>query len=342
LAGSASTDLSVSGTIIRTGTGVFGGNCPYFPGAGNYPSGASATRNYIFGAENINTQPPFTISFWVNLRSYLNNSNFQQFVKKLFRQHTTTNTWAAPFFSWEVSNGSGNSGQDVYFGCATSPTAQTSKTVTDFPIPLHQWCHIGFTHDGTAMRSYLNGCLLLTYSGATQLQSTTMPGSYVLYNDVSYAITSSTGTYVSGVTDIGNHGDEVMTTVALPFPVTVWGITYTSVNASSNGFVEFGQATNAFNFSLPNSSLGATINVCERDTTTSGTGLGIFTTTVGSSPNRTFVIEWRMNSLAGGTLNAEIKFFEGSTTFETLYTTSTSSNTVSIGIQSAAGGKTAP
>jgi len=333
------TDLSVSGTIIRTATGIHGGNCPWFPGTGNYPTGASATRNYIFGANTINPQPPFTLSFWLNQRGYINNGSFQQYVRKLFRDHTITNTSASPFFSFEISNASTNSGQDLYFGFSNSATTQTNMTITDFPMPLAQWNHIGMTHDGTNIRAYLNGCQLIRYSGATQLNTLAATTQSIVYNDVSYAITSSTGTYIPGVDDIGNHGDEVMTSVSLPFTVNLYGASYSSVFASSNGFVEFGQNTNAFGFSLPNAGLGPLINVCERDTTTSGGGLGIFTTTVGSAPNRTFIIEWRMNSLAGGTLNAEIKFFEGLDVYETLYTTSTSVNTVSIGIQSAAGGK---
>jgi len=143
-----STDLTVSGTVIRTGTGVHGTDCPYFPGAGNYPSGASSTRNYIYGADTINPDPPITVSLWVNQRNYINNSNFQQYIKKLFREHTTTNTWATPYTAWEISNASGNSGQDLFFSVASSATTRDSFTITDFPMPLAQWNHIGFTFDG--------------------------------------------------------------------------------------------------------------------------------------------------------------------------------------------------
>src|SRR5207247_5019078 len=46
-------------------------------------------------------------------------------------------------------------------------------------------------------------------------------------------IIQSAGTIVPGGTDIGNHGDDVVTTVVLPFSYTACGQTYTSINLSS-------------------------------------------------------------------------------------------------------------
>lgn len=333
------TDLTVSGTIVRTATGIHGGNCPWFPGTGNYPTGASATRNYIFGANTINPQTPFTLSFWVNQRGYINNSNFQQYVKKLFRDHTITNTSASPFFSFEISNASTNSGQDLYFGFSNSATTQTNMTITDFPMPLAQWNHIGMTHDGTNIRAYLNGCQLIRYSGATQLSELAATSSSIVYNDVSYAITNTTGTYVPGVDDIGNHGDEARTSVTFPFPVTIYGAKFNSGFIGSNGQIEFGQNTAGFNFTLPNSGFGTLLCVFQRDQSTTAPR-GIFTTTTGTAPNRTFIVEWRNQVLSDGLLaNYEVKFFEDNNTFEYLYTTSTSNATACIGVQSQAGGK---
>jgi hypothetical protein len=41
LTNNTSTYLTISGTVIRTETGIFD-NCPYLPGIGNYPAGASS------------------------------------------------------------------------------------------------------------------------------------------------------------------------------------------------------------------------------------------------------------------------------------------------------------
>src|SRR5207302_2203211 len=46
-------------------------------------------------------------------------------------------------------------------------------------------------------------------------------------------------TIVPGTTDIGNHYDDCVTNVTLPFPVQLYGTLYTSVNVSSNGNAQF-------------------------------------------------------------------------------------------------------
>ena len=54
-----------------------------------------------------------------------------------------------------------------------------------------------------------------------------------------YTITEIGGSIVPGTTDIGNHGDDTVTTIALPFPYALYGTTFTSVNLSSNGNAQF-------------------------------------------------------------------------------------------------------
>ena len=44
---------------------------------------------------------------------------------------------------------------------------------------------------------------------------------------------------VPGTADTGNHGDDVVTTIALPFTYTLYGTNYMSVNVSSNGNAQF-------------------------------------------------------------------------------------------------------
>lgn len=185
LPNNTSTDLNVFNTIDRNGTGIYGGPCANFPGTSNFPAGSSATRNYAVGGSTISPQPPLTVSAWVYLRNY-NNASSKHVVGKLFREHTVTNNWAAPFFAIEISMTTGNSGMDLYFATAVTTSSQTGVTITDFPIPIQQWAHIGFTHDGSFLRCYLNGCQLMTYTGATQnLQFAT--ASSIVYNDANPA-----------------------------------------------------------------------------------------------------------------------------------------------------------
>ena len=54
-----------------------------------------------------------------------------------------------------------------------------------------------------------------------------------------YTITTGSGTIVPGTTDTGNHCDDCITPIALPFPVTFYDETFFSVGISSNGNLQF-------------------------------------------------------------------------------------------------------
>src|SRR5207249_10437776 len=54
-----------------------------------------------------------------------------------------------------------------------------------------------------------------------------------------YNIAQIGGSIVPGTTDIGNHCDDCVTTIALPFPYTLYDANYTSINLSSNGNAQF-------------------------------------------------------------------------------------------------------
>src|SRR5438093_2669719 len=61
-----------------------------------------------------------------------------------------------------------------------------------------------------------------------------------------YTITPGSGTIVPGTTDTGNHADEEITPIALPFPVTFYDQIFFSVNVSSNGNLQFTGANDTF------------------------------------------------------------------------------------------------
>src|SRR4029077_17287348 len=54
-----------------------------------------------------------------------------------------------------------------------------------------------------------------------------------------YTITDGTDPIVPGDTDIGSHCDDCDTVVSLPFSFTLYDQTFTSVNVSSNGRIDF-------------------------------------------------------------------------------------------------------
>ena len=73
-----------------------------------------------------------------------------------------------------------------------------------------------------------------------------------------YAISQIVTEIPRATTDIGNHGDDVVTTIALPFPFTLYDQTFTSVNLSSNGNAGFVKtaAQRLPNTCLPTTTLG--------------------------------------------------------------------------------------
>jgi hypothetical protein len=67
-----------------------------------------------------------------------------------------------------------------------------------------------------------------------------------------YDIAQIGGSIVPGSTDSGNHGDDVTTTVPLPFSYSVYDQTFNSITVSSNGNAQFTTDDAAFsNVCLP-------------------------------------------------------------------------------------------
>jgi hypothetical protein len=144
------------------------------------------------------------------------------------------------------------------------------------------------------------------------------------------------GSIVPGTTDIGNHGDDTVTTVALPFPFTLYGQTFTSVNLSSNGNAQFMTTDTTFtNTCLPWSQHDYTIFPYWDDLYLVNSGFGIFTSISGSAPNRIFNIEWRAQYFPGsGNANFELRLYEGQTRFDVIYGTVSGGNTsATAGVQ---------
>src|SRR5205823_1117888 len=54
-----------------------------------------------------------------------------------------------------------------------------------------------------------------------------------------YQIFPGAGTMLPATNDVGSHDDDILTTITLPFPVTVYGTPVSAVRAGSNGTVQF-------------------------------------------------------------------------------------------------------
>ena len=152
-----------------------------------------------------------------------------------------------------------------------------------------------------------------------------------------YVINQIGGSIVPGTTDIGNHGDDTVTTIALPFPFTLYDQSFTSVNLSSNGNAQFTTTDTTFtNQCLPWLTHNYTIFPYWDDLYLVNSGFGIFTSISGTAPNRIFNIEWRAQYFPGsGSAGFELRLYEGGQPrFDVIYGTVSNGNTsATAGVQ---------
>ena len=135
---------------------------------------------------------------------------------------------------------------------------------------------------------------------------------------------------------IGNHGDDTVTTIALPFPYTLYDQSFTSINLSSNGNAQFVTTDTTFtNVCLPWAAHNYTIFPYWDDLYLVNSGFGIFTSVSGTAPNRIFNIEWRAQYFPGsGNANFELRLYEGQRRFDVIYGIVDSGNTsATAGVQ---------
>ena len=146
----------------------------------------------------------------------------------------------------------------------------------------------------------------------------------------SYTLALSSSPFVPGDTDIGSHCDNCGTTIALPFPVTLYDQTFTSATAGSNGHLTFGTPYDDSGITCWPSTQGSYVlapywaDQCTTGCgTTACTDCGIFTTTTGTAPNRVFYVEFRTQYFNQTTdlLDYEIALYEnGTPPFRFIYT----------------------
>ena len=151
-----------------------------------------------------------------------------------------------------------------------------------------------------------------------------------------YTISQIGGSIVPGTTDIGNHGDDTVVTIALPFSYTLYDQTFTNINLSSNGNAQFTTTDTTFtNQCLPWTTHNYSIYPYWDDLYLVNSGFGIFTSISGTAPNRIFNIEWRAQYFPGsGSAGFELRLYEGQTRFDVIYGTVTGGNTsATAGVQ---------
>lgn len=130
--------------------------------------------------------------------------------------------------------------------------------------------------------------------------------------------------YVDATNDTELYQLDGITSLKLPFPFTFYGTTYTEVNASSNGNLQFGNDNPLYINSClnngPANNMGDMIAPYWDDLDLRAFGY-LETELVGEEPNRIFVVEWddvpRFDT--GEPVTFEVQLFEGSNNIVFLY-----------------------
>src|SRR5438477_47514 len=130
-----------------------------------------------------------------------------------------------------------------------------------------------------------------------------------------FAIMAHSPDDISGFTTLS--GDNATAGVTLPFSVTIEGTSYSTVTVGTNGIVQFGTTTGAnptANVALPSASFpNPTLFYYWDDLQTEGSNIRYGT--VGSSPNRTFIVDFQENRVAstGDKVNGQVQIDRKST-----------------------------
>ncbi len=145
-----------------------------------------------------------------------------------------------------------------------------------------------------------------------------------------YTVATGTATIVPGTNDIGNHTDDGMTFVSLPFPVQLYDQQFSGVNVSSNGNLQFVSTNDEYdNDCLASAAItDYAIFPFWDDQLTTPSGKGVFTSISGVEPNRIYNMEFRTCGYntsttcePGTDTNYEIRLYEGQNKFDVIYGT---------------------
>ncbi|MEU6076930.1 S8 family serine peptidase [Micromonospora sp. NPDC047074] len=107
-----------------------------------------------------------------------------------------------------------------------------------------------------------------------------------------YAAGITPARWVNGGARLALSGDEAERRVALPFPMTFYGRTYTGVTVHSNGYVAFGDAGDGDNTALPAPTVPAPAVYAHWDDLVLDHRSRVSTRVTGSGANRRFTISW--------------------------------------------------
>jgi hypothetical protein len=110
--------------------------------------------------------------------------------------------------------------------------------------------------------------------------------------------------------------------MTLPFPYTFYDQSFTTINLSPKGNVQFlSSLGGGNNVCLPTTSLNYSIlSYWDNFSVSPLPVMGVFTNVVGTAPNRTLVLEWRVQNPTGpSSPDWELLLYEGQQRFDMIY-----------------------
>lgn len=168
----------------------------------------------------------------------------------------------------------------------------------------------------------LCSCAFLTHTSAQSV------------NQYSFSQVLGTYTPITGGTTFA-AADDAVYSGTIGFNFVLGGVTYTTMNISTNGFISFGTTAPGTTNYVPISSTtayAAAVAPFGRDMI-GNTGSELRVETVGAAPNRTCVIQWKdwrrydLGAVAGDALNFQVRLNETSNTISIAYGTCVATNT---------------
>jgi|GEM_PF-6842180 len=164
----------------------------------------------------------------------------------------------------------------------------------------------------------------------------------------SYAFASSTGSYtaLSSYTVSAAVGDDGAENIALPFTFNYDGVNYTTGRISVNGWLELGQTytSSGYDNDLADTTAKPLLAPLWDDLYDDGASAEIRYATLGTTPNRTFVVQWTgilWRLISGTRQNFQVRLSETTNVIRFVYgamNTPANTPTASIGVNDATGG----
>ena len=150
-----------------------------------------------------------------------------------------------------------------------------------------------------------------------------------------------------GTTDTGNHCDDCLTSINLPFIYNLYGHAFAAAQISSNGQLDFqsGDKLSFSNTCIPDSIASFAIfpywDDLRTDTGLAGcasyaNGCGVFTTLEGTTPNRIWDLDWHAVHYGNNVELAqfEVRLYENQSRFDIIYgQVSESGFSATVGVQ---------